>query len=70
MIVGREVDSGEGNIAEEAGRGAFVEANEAEVLDDPHGATAGDVGGFGDFALNLQADFDDFKGISEDLGVG
>lgn len=67
VIVGREVDGGEGDIAEEAGGGAFVEAHEAEVLDDPHGGAAGDVGRFGDFALDLEADFDDFEGVGEDL---
>lgn len=67
VVVGREVDGGEGDVAEEAGGGTFVEADEAEVLDDPHGGAAGDVGGFGDFALDLEPDFDNFERVGEDL---
>jgi hypothetical protein len=68
VIVGGEVDCGERDVAEEAGGGAFVEAYEAEVAHYPHGGAAGgafDV--FGDFALDLEADFDDFEGVGEYL---
>ena len=69
MVVGGEVDCGEWDIPQKAGGGALVEANETEVLDDPHGGAffEGGAGGFGDFALNLEADFDDFEGVGEDL---
>jgi len=67
VVVGGEVDGGEGDVAEEAGGGAFVEADQAEVLDDPHGGAAGDVGGFSDLALDLQPNFDDFEGVGENL---
>lgn len=67
VVVGREVDPGKGNIAEEAGAGAFVEADETKVADDPHGGAAGDVGVLGHFTLHLETDFDDFERIGEDL---
>lgn len=67
MVVGREVDGRERDVAEETGRGAFVEAHETQVAHDPHCAAAGDVGRFGDFALDLETDFDDFEGVGEDL---
>jgi hypothetical protein len=68
VVVGGEVDCGERDVTEEAGGGAFVEAYEAEVAHYPHGGAAGgafDV--FGDFALDLEADFDDFEGVGEYL---
>lgn len=67
VVVGREVDGGKRDVAQEAGAGALVEAHESKVLDDPHCGAARDVGGFGDFALDLEADLDDFEGIGEDL---
>lgn len=68
MVVSGKVDGGEGDVAQETGGGAFVEADEAEVFDDPDGGAAGGVGdGFGDFALDLETDFDDFEGVGEDL---
>ena len=70
MVVGWEVDGGEGDVAKEAGRGAFVEAHKTEVLDDPHGGAAGDAFDvFGELALDLEPDFDDFEGIGEDLSM-
>jgi hypothetical protein len=68
VVVGGEVDCGKGDVAEEAGGGAFVEAYEAEVADYPHGGAAGgafDV--FRYFALDLESDFDDFEGVGEYL---
>ena len=70
MVVGREIDSGERDVAKETGRGSFVETHQTEVLHDPHRRTAGnafDV--FGELALNLETDFDDFERIGEDLDV-
>ena len=68
MVVGGEVDGGEGNIPEQAGGCSFVETDETEVLDDPHCGAAGSAfHRFGDFTLDLQANFDDFKGVGEDL---
>ena len=70
VVVGGEVNGGEGDVAQEAGTGALVEPHEAKVLDDPHCGAAGDVGGFGDFALDLETDLDDFEGVGEDLDEG
>ena len=71
VVVGWEIDSGEGNVTQQAGGGAFIEANQAEILHDPHGRAALDAfDGFGDFALDLEADFDDFEGVGEDLDSG
>lgn len=71
VVVGREVDAGEGDVAQEAGAGAFVETDEAEVFDDPHGRAAGNAfNGFGDFALDLESDFHNLEGVGEDLKVG
>ena len=70
MIVGREVDGREGDVAEEAGGGPFVEAHKTKVLDDPHCGAAGDAFDvFGELALDLEPDFDDFEGIGEDLSM-
>ena len=71
VVVRREVDGGEGHVAQQAGRRALVEPDQAEVLDNPHGGAAGDAFcGFGDFALDLEPDFDDFEGVGEDLWGG
>ena len=68
VVVGREVDSRERDVAKEAGGGAFVEADETEILDYPHCGAPGDAfNGFGDFALDLETDFDDFEGVGEHL---
>ena len=68
MVVGREIDSRERDIAKETGGGALVEADKAEIFDDPHCGTPGDAfNGFGDFALDLETNFDDFKGVGEHL---
>ena len=71
VVVRREVDGREGHVAQQARGRAFVEPDQAEVLNDPHGGAAGDAfGGLGDFALDLEPDFDDFEGIGEDLWGG
>lgn len=63
MVVGWEIDRGERDVAEEAGRGAFIEANETKVLYDPEGRAAGDpFDGFRNFPLHLEADLDNFQG--------
>ena len=68
VVVGREVNSGERDIAKEAGGSAFVEADETEIFDNPHCGTPGDAfNGFGDFALDLETDFDDLEGVGEHL---
>ena len=68
VVVGREIDSRKRDIAKEAGGGAFVEADETEVLDYPHcGAPWDAFNVFGDFALDLETDFDDFEGVGEHL---
>ena len=68
MVVRGEINAGEGDIAEETGRRSFVQADETEILDDPHGgATRSALDGFGHFALNLKADLDDFERVGEDL---
>ena len=68
MVIGGEIDGREGNIAEETGRGTFVESHETEVTYDPHGgAPRSAFNRFGDFALDLEADFDNFQGVGEDL---
>ena len=68
MVVGGEVDGGEGDITEEAGGGAFVKSDETEILDNPHGGAAGDpFNGFGDFALDLESDLDDLEGVGKNL---
>ena len=70
MVVGGEVDCGERDVAEEAGGGAFVEPDQTQVADDPHcGAAGGTFDVLGNFALDLESDFDDFEGVGEDLGV-
>ena len=68
VVVGGEVDSRERNVAKEAGGSTFVEADETEIFDYPHCGTPGDaINGFGDFALDLESDFDDFEGVGEHL---
>ena len=68
VVVGREVNRGERDIAKEAGGSAFVEADETEIFDNPHCGTPGDAfNGFGDFALDLETDFDDLEGVGEHL---
>ena len=67
MVVGREVDSGEGYIAEQASRRASVQADKTEVLNDPHSAAAGNISGFGNFALDLQTDLHNFERVCKDL---
>lgn len=68
MVVGWEVNGREGDIAEETGRGTFVEAYETEVANDPDcRATWGGGGGFGNFTLDLETDLDDFERVGEDL---
>ena len=70
MVVGWEVDRGERDVAEETGGGTFVEADETQVSNDPHRRAPGCAfDGFGDLALDLEADFDDFEGVGEDLIV-
>lgn len=73
VVIGREVDAGEGNIASQAGRCALVETAKTEVADMPHGAVpCGDAGAFDGLldglALYLETDLDDFEGIRENLG--
>lgn len=36
VVVGREVDARERHVAQEAGAGALVQPDQAEVFDDPH----------------------------------
>ena len=68
MVIGREVDGGEGDIAEEAGGSTFVKPDETEVLDNPHGGAARDAfNSFSDLALHLKPDLDDFQGVGENL---
>lgn len=73
VVVGREVDAGEGNIASQAGGCALVETAETKVADVPHGTVScGDAGAFDGLldglALYLETDLDDFEGIREYLG--
>lgn len=68
MVVCWEVDRGKRHIAEETGRGAFVEADETQIPYDPHCASSGGaLNGFRNFALHLKTDFDDFERIGKDL---
>ena len=70
MGVGWEVDGREGDVAEEAGGRAFVEADETEITYDPEGGAFGWCAfccGFDELALDLEADFDDFERVREDL---
>lgn len=71
MRVGGEVDGGEGDVTEETGTGALVEADETEVPDNPEGGAARGstfhAGVFRNFTLDLKANLDDLKGVSEDL---
>lgn len=73
VVVGREVDAGEGYIASQAGGCALVETAETKVADVPHGAVSrGDTGAFDGLldglTLYLETDLDDFERIREDLG--
>ncbi len=68
VVVCWEVDSRKGDVAEQAGGSTFVEADESKVLDYPHcGAPRSPVHGFGDFALDLETNLDNFEGVGEDL---
>lgn len=68
MVVGGEVNGGEGNIAKEASGGAFVKADKTQVANNPHRGAAGDtIDSFGNLSLDLQADFDDLKRVCENL---
>lgn len=67
--VGRKVDCAKGDVAEETGRGTLVESHCAEAADNVEGSLTfcGVDAGFGEFALDLEADFHDFEGVGEDL---
>lgn len=71
VIVCWEVNSRKGDVAEQAGGSAFVKADETKILDYPHcGAPGSPIDGFGDFALHLETDLDDFEWVGEDLDTG
>lgn len=68
VAVRGEVDGREGHVAEEARRGALVEALETEVLNDPdRGPLRGAVDRLGHLSLDLQADLDDLERVGEHL---
>lgn len=67
MVVAGEIDGGEGDVTEKTGTSPFVETDETEVLDNPHGRASGNVGVFGHFTLHLEADFDDLERVCENL---
>lgn len=68
MVVSWEVDAGKGHVAQEAGASTFVQADQAKILNDPHGGPAGDsFDGFGDFALDLKADFHNLEWVGKNL---
>ena len=68
MVIRGEVDGGEGNVAQQASRSSLVQTNETQVAHNPHGRSfRGAFDGLGDFSLHLQANLDDFEGVSKDL---
>jgi hypothetical protein len=55
-------------ITQETGTGALVQANETQVLDNPHGRTPGSaIHVLCDLALNLESNLDNLKRVGEDL---
>ena len=68
MAVGGEVDCRKGDVSKQTCTGSFIEARQAEVLNNPHGgALASSVGFLDNLTLNLQADLDDLERIGEHL---
>lgn len=68
VVVAWEIDGGKGDVTEKTGTSTFVETDETEILDDPHGRASGNVSMFGHFTLHLEADFDDLERVCENLG--
>ena len=70
MVVGWEVDGGEGNVAEETRGCTLVETHQTEVLDNPHRrATRDAFERLCCLSLDLKTDLDDLEGVGEDLNI-
>lgn len=57
MVVCSEIDSGEGNITQEACRCALVKSNQAQLTNDMNSAARNSTFNLGSLTCYLQADF-------------